>query len=419
MAGGCASGAGFGRSDGTEASTVMRLQGEAVKVHHLVKAPENTDDSIRVRESWAATELATVYTTPERLPTGENCKAATVILRTKGCVWWWKSGCTFCGYFNDVRDDVTSADLHAQWQEAKRRTNDFDGCSMVKVYTSGTFFEDRENPPDWQEMVLRETHERGFHLVVEARAEMCTPEKIAWVAERHPGCTVAIGLEAYDDAVLKFHCNKGFSTRQYDRAVETLRDNDLRVKTYLLFKPPFMSEGDALQRSVVWIGAIAATTDEISVNPMNIQRRTIVDRMFRNREYRPPWLWSLVEMIRSVHPILHPDDAVNGGAEQTTDTTEQSTVTSPAGASANGRLIVHPTAAGRIRGAHNCGICDKHVAAAIERYSVSADLREFDGLECDCQRIWRAEVDLDGALPCPLGTGRDRRAPPLDVCRSP
>ncbi len=384
--------------------TVMPREKKAVKVHHLVKAPENSADSIRIRESWDASELATVYTTPERLPNGENCKAATVILRTKGCVWWWKSGCTFCGYFNDVRDDVTSADLHAQWEEARRRTKDFKGCKMVKVYTSGTFFEDRENPPDWQEMVLRETHERGLHLIVEARAEMCTPEKMAWVAERHPGCTVAIGLEAYDDTVLKFHCNKGFSTKQYDRAVETLRENGLRVKSYLLFKPPFMSEGDSLQQSVEWINAIATTSDEISVNPMNIQRRTIVDRMFRNREYRPPWLWSLVEMIRCVHPILHSAK----GVDSTTDST-----------AAPARLIVHPTAAGRVRGAHNCGKCDKHVAAAIERYSVSANLREFNGLKCECKQIWQTEIDLDGSLPIPLGTGIDRRAPRLDACRSP
>ena len=78
---------------------------------------------------------------------------------------------------------------------------------MVKVYTSGTFFEDEENPVDWQETVLTETAAMGKHLIVEAQAHLCHEEKIAWVAEKHPGCTVAIGLEAYDDEVLKFHCN--------------------------------------------------------------------------------------------------------------------------------------------------------------------------------------------------------------------
>ena len=145
---------------------------KAVKVHHLVKAPENTPESVRRRESWDATEPATVYKTPEILPDGTHCTAATVIFRTRGCAWWWKSGCTFCGYFNDVRDDVTADDLFAQWDEAKRRLDDFEGCSMVKVYTSGTFFEDRENPPEWQEAILKETHERGLQLVIEAQAQM-------------------------------------------------------------------------------------------------------------------------------------------------------------------------------------------------------------------------------------------------------
>ncbi len=364
----------------------------AVKIHHLVKAPENTASSIARRESWDASKPATVYITPERLPDGTHCKAATVIMRSRGCAWWWKSGCTFCGYFNDVRDDVTADDLFAQWQEAKRRTNDFEGCSMVKVYTSGTFFEDQENPPEWQELVLRETHEMGLHLIVEAQAHMCSPEKLAWVASHHPGCTVAIGLEAYDDAVLRFHVNKGFSVKTWHRAIADLRANDLRVKTYLIFKPPFMSEGDALKHTTKWLIEVAPLSDEVSINPMNIQRGTIVDRLFRNREYRPPWLWSLVEMIEQAH---------------------QPTATHEA------RIIVHPTAAGKIRGSHNCGACDKEVAAAIERYSVSRNLSEFKGLNCDCKAVWRTEVAADLALPTPLGTGRDRRLNRVDAMRAP
>jgi len=375
-----------------QASGMLGDGSKSVKVHHLVKAPENTADSVRKRESWDATEPATVYKTPEVLPDGTPCTAATVIFRTRGCVWWWKSGCTFCGYFNDVRDDVTADDLFAQWEEAKRRLDDFEGCSMVKVYTSGTFFEDRENPPEWQEAILRETHERGLHLVIEAQAQLCTQEKLAWVAERHPGCTVAVGLEAYDDAVLRFHVNKGFSTKQWHRSVDMLRDNGLRVKTYLLFKPPFMSEGDALELTSKWISQVAPLSDDVSVNPMNIQKRTIVERLFRNREYRPPWLWSLVEMMERVHD----------------DISEAQT-----------RIIVHPTAAGRIRGAHNCGACDAEVVAAIERYSVSGDSREFADLDCDCKRVWRAEVDNDLSLPAPLGTGVDRRGTPVDLARAP
>ena len=365
---------------------------KAVKVHHLIKAPENTPESVSFRESWDASKPVTVYKTPENLPDGTPCTAATVILRSKGCAWWWKSGCTFCGYFNDVRDDVSAEDMFSQWEYAKKTTNQFEDCGMVKVYTSGTFFEDRENPPEWQDLVLRETAQMGLHLVVEAQAQMCTPEKISWVAERHPGCTVAIGLEAYDDKVLRFHVNKGFTTKQWHSAVQMLRDNNLRVKTYLLFKPPFMSEGDALLHTTSWLNKVAPYSDEVSVNPMNIQKNTIVDRLFRNKEYRPPWLWSLVEMIMSSHEHLGDDSC---------------------------RIIVHPTAGGKIRGAHNCGECDRDVVAAIERYSVSGDTEEFNHLECSCKLHWKAEIENDNSLPVPLGFGTFRRGNPTDIVRAP
>ena len=365
---------------------------KAVKVHHLIKAPENTPESVSFRESWDASKPVTVYKTPENLPDGTPCTAATVILRSKGCAWWWKSGCTFCGYFNDVRDDVSAEDMFSQWEFAKKTTNQFEDCGMVKVYTSGTFFEDRENPPEWQDLVLRETAQMGLHLVVEAQAQMCTPEKISWVAERHPGCTVAIGLEAYDDRVLRFHVNKGFTTKQWHSAVQMLRDNNLRVKTYLLFKPPFMSEGDALVHTTSWLTKVAPYSDEVSVNPMNIQKNTIVDRLFRNKEYRPPWLWSLVEMIMRSHEHLGDDSC---------------------------RIIVHPTAGGKIRGAHNCGECDSEVVAAIERYSVSGDTEEFSHLECSCKTHWSAEIENDNSFPIPLGFGTFRRGNPTDIVRAP
>lgn len=377
-------------------------QGEkAQRVHDLVKAPANTPESRRRQASWDASRPATVYTTPEMLPDGTPCSAATVILRTKGCHWWWSSGCTFCGYFNDTRDDVTEADLQAQWDWSAAKLNGFADVQMVKVYTSGSLLEDREIPVGFQERVLRECAERGLHLIVESRTEQLTQEKLAWATSINSDFTVAIGLEAYDDEVLRFHVNKGFSVRSYDRAVANLKEAGLRVKAYLMFKPPFMSEADALDHIVDWIAAIAEDADEISINPMNIQGGTVIDRLHRARQYRPPWLWSLVEMIRRAHPIVHPEDGVNGDADQIS------------------RLIVHPTAGGRVRGSHNCGSCDADVVAAIERYAVSGDLMEFDGLSCTCEARWAADLDLERALPAPLGLSPSRRAPAAERLRAP
>ena len=79
---------------------------------------------------------------------------------------------------------------------------------MVKVYTSGSLLEDREIPVDFQETVLSDCHALGKELIVESRTEQMTEKKLAWATNLNPNFTVAIGLEAYDDEVLRFHVNK-------------------------------------------------------------------------------------------------------------------------------------------------------------------------------------------------------------------
>ena len=266
-----------------------------------------------------------------------------------------------------------------------KKLNNFEEVEMIKVYTSGSLLEDREIPIQFQEFVLKETHRLGKHLVIESRTEQLTSEKLTWAKKLNPNFTVAIGLEAYDDEVLRFHVNKGFSLKSWHRAVEQLKNHEIRIKAYLMFKPPFMSEGESLTQCIKWVKAVVDDSDEISINPMNIQRGTIIDRLYRNGDYRPPWLWSLVELIKRVHKFVRPENGVMS------------------------RLIVHPTAAGKPRGAHNCGKCDVEVAAAIERYSVSGTLEEFSGLSCECISRWKEEVYSDQNLPIPIGVGLNRR----------
>ena len=152
---------------------------KGLRIHDLVKAPANTPWAKAKQQSWNASEPATVYTTPEVLADGTPCSAITIIMRTKGCHWWWSSGCTFCGYFNDTRDDVTSENLHAQWEAAKAQSDNFSGQAMVKVYTSGSLLEDREIPVDFQETVLRDCAELGKELIVESRCEQLSEKKLA------------------------------------------------------------------------------------------------------------------------------------------------------------------------------------------------------------------------------------------------
>ena len=88
--------------------TMLGDDAKGLKIHDLVKAPANTPWAKERQQSWDASYPATVYSTPEMTTDGQPCSAVTVILRTKGCHWWWSSGCTFCGYFNDTETMSTA-----------------------------------------------------------------------------------------------------------------------------------------------------------------------------------------------------------------------------------------------------------------------------------------------------------------------
>src|SRR2546428_2897730 len=142
------------------------------------------------------------------------------------------------------------------------------------------------------------------------------------------------------------------------RAATVAREAGATVKTYLLIKRPFLTEREAIEDAVRPGHDADPHSDTVSFNRVNDQSRTIVDRLVRRGEYRPPWLWSVVEVL-----------------ERTRDL--------------KAHVKSHPTAGGLVRGAHNCGTCDRRVVNAIEEFSLGLRA-DFGDLSCACQDVWRA-----------------------------
>jgi uncharacterized Fe-S cluster-containing MiaB family protein len=56
--------------------------------------------------------------TEEEVLGEEVVEAGVAILRTRGCYWSIKEGCSMCGYFNDTVPGGVSTDmLHSQWKK--------------------------------------------------------------------------------------------------------------------------------------------------------------------------------------------------------------------------------------------------------------------------------------------------------------
>ena len=226
-------------------------------------------------------------------------------------------------------------------------------------------------------------------VVVESRPQYVTAETLARMTPLVPRLEVALGLESASDRVLHRCVHKGFTFADYTRAVQAARDAGAGVRTYLLLKPPFMTELAAVEDARSSLEAVALFSDHVSLNLATVQRGTYVEYLWQRWGYRPPWLWSAVDLAR-----WWAEDGP--GAGEGSGVAEGHDVKVTKGRDAyRVPLTLDPVGAGSPRGPHNCGRCDRQVAAALRRFSLSQDAHEFDALRCGCRGLYKKYMELE------------------------
>lgn len=289
-----------------------------------------------------------------------------IIFRTKGCSWSINSGCTMCGYFNDcAKVEVSDEDLLNQFNLAYEKYN---GEIIVKIFNSGSFLDDNEISPKIRLNILKKISETADKISIESRPEYITDKKIKDI-KKIIGSTIfeiGVGLETSNDFVREYSLNKGFNFSEYEKAIDILKLNEFRIKTYVLIKPPFLTEKESIKDCIQTVKDIKDLTDMISFNPTNVQRNTLVEYLWKRKQYRPAWLWSvrdiLVESKRIIGDKIIKCDIVGGGS---------------------------------FRGAHNCGKCDQVFLDSISNFSLYQNCNVFKDLYCDCYENWQDQLNLE------------------------
>jgi radical SAM enzyme (TIGR01210 family) len=316
----------------------------------------------------------------EELLEGQVVKVLVGILETRGCSHDRAGGgCSMCGYAGDTPlRPPTEEELLAQVEHVASRRED---ASWVKLYTSGSMLDPGEVPPPVLEAVV-EAFGDAEMLTVESRAEHVTRRRVEALGDASRR-EVAVGLESACDAVLSGSVNKGMTREGFLRAAGEVKGAGAALRAYVLLKPPFLTEAEAMDDAMeAALAAAGAGADVVSVNPVNVHGDTLVDYLHYRGEYEPPWLWSVVEVLERASEALPPGT----------------------------RIVSAPTAGGKARGAHNCGRCDADVLRAIEYHRLSGDAGELEAApDCDCKGRWRAQLDLEGYQQGPFAPAGYRR----------
>lgn len=298
----------------------------------------------------------------KELLNGRIVDAGVIVLKTAGCSHFHRGGCSMCGYNVGSDPNVSPESVLKQFEFGVKNIGEM---QLLKVYTSGSFLDECEVPSEAAEEMLRYCKERNVRFLFESRPEFVLQERISELTTVHDDIEVALGLESSNDRILKYSVNKGFTVQDYDRAAGLLADEGLAIRTYVLLKPPFITESEAIADSVSTIKYAARMSDTISLNPVNVQKGTLVEKLWRNWAYRPPWLWSVLEVLKSTADLQR-------------------------------KILCEPTGGGRERGAHNCEGCDEVILHSLRSYSLSQDPTKLGSPDCECKDIWKTILEIDG-----------------------
>ncbi len=362
-----------------EPSPEVYEQGRGMDAHNQVMR------AIRARndETYDPREPTRVWLDEDTTPDGVY-DSLTIVLNTGGCRWARAGGCTMCGYVAESVDGGTVAhdDLLAQVEAATDHESAHadeldhadDAAGQVKLYTSGSFLDEREIPPETR-AAIADTFADRDRIVVESLPDFVDADKLADFTDRGLATDVAIGLETASDRIRRDCVNKYVAFADFEAACAEVRaaGTDAGVKAYLLMKPPFLAEGEAIADMVDSIERCAAVDGchTVSMNPCNVQRYTMVEELYYDDGYRPPWLWSVCEVL--------------------VETAEVDVL-----------VVSDPVGHGSARGPHNCRDCDDRVQRAIKDFGKRQDPTVFEQVACDCEGTWNAVVERETAYNMPL-----------------
>ncbi|HNV94627.1 MAG: Radical SAM superfamily protein [Euryarchaeota archaeon ADurb.Bin023] len=287
---------------------------------------------------------------------GKEGKALSIILPTIGCRW---RRCNMCSYFEDSPSDP-SIDLFNVFVDEFNSAYDKE-IRKVKIFTSGSFLDPKEVNQDCAKKIITFLSERGIpEVTLESRPEYIKKDYLEELVGIGVQIEVAIGLESSNNRILQHSINKGFTFEDFLSASEVLKKLGIKNKAYIMIKPPFVTEKEAIHDAINSARSIENIADVISFNPMTVHKNTIVEYLWNKGEYSPPWGWSILEILKETSN-LRPD------------------------------IICHPVAFGRSRGPKNCKICNREIEKRILDFSLKNDPKILE-YGCDCKKEWEEEL---------------------------
>jgi radical SAM enzyme (TIGR01210 family) len=179
---------------------------------------------------------------PEFSASGRVEDVATVFLTNRECSF----RCVMCDLWKYTTEvTVPDAAIPAQIDYALSRLAP---AQHIKLYNSGNFFDARSIPrAAWPLIAQRVSSFRT--VIVENHPRLCGPDCAEFQQLCGTQLEVALGLETSNSDTLAT-LNKHMTTDDFERACRTLLREGIRVRAFILLRPPGISEEQGVEQAL-------------------------------------------------------------------------------------------------------------------------------------------------------------------------
>lgn len=178
---------------------------------------------------------------PERTADGRVENVATVFLTNRECLF----RCLMCDLWKNTT--VGSVPVGAIPRQINHALDRLPGAQHVKLYNSGNFFDSKAiSKQDWPGIIDRVSRFRS--VIVENHPKLCGAGCLRFrdlLAVHDVELEIALGLETVHPEVLP-RLNKQMTLEDFSHAADFLRSEGIRLRAFILLRPPFLSEEEGV-----------------------------------------------------------------------------------------------------------------------------------------------------------------------------
>lgn len=178
---------------------------------------------------------------------------------------------------------------------------------VVSLYNEGNILNNNEIPMEQLLYIIKHMSSNNVKkLIIESRPEYIDEIKLKKIKALSGNMTIeiGIGLESVNDFVRNELFLKNMQRDEYELAVKMINENNMKSLTYVILKPAFLNELQAMQEAIDTIEyAFKVGSKAVSLEPIGVEPYTLTNLLYKAGKYIPPKLWSVLEVVKQTYQL--------------------------------------------------------------------------------------------------------------------